>query len=119
MWRSRLNRSPDLPAVVPPGQSDKGGVPDGTGDPGPPTRFPAQRAASTDAGRPLRILVIGESSAHGEPYHPWLSVAQIVAWRLEKVFPGRSIEVDMWAIGGATLKIMHQRLAGLTYGRTP
>ncbi len=115
VWRSRLNRSPDLPAVVPPRESGKGGVPDGSADPGLPTRFQGQPAASTDAARTLRILVIGESSAHGEPYHPWLSVAQIVAWRLEKVFPGRSIEVDMWAIGGATLKIMHERLAGLTY----
>ena len=115
LWRSRLNRSPDLPAVVPARESGKGGVPDGSADPGLPTRFQGQPSASADAARPLRILVIGESSAHGEPYHPWLSVAQIVAWRLEKVFPGRSIEVDMWAIGGATLKIMHEKLAGLTY----
>ena len=59
--------------------------------------------------------MIGESSAKGEPYHPWLSVPQIVAWRLGKVFSGRSIEVDMWAVGGAILKTMHQKLAELTY----
>ena len=63
----------------------------------------------------MRILVIGESSGRGEPYHPWLSVAQIAAWRLEKVFPGRSIQVDMWAIGGAILESMHKKLAELTY----
>ena len=51
----------------------------------------------------------------GEPYHPWLSVGDIVAWRLETVFPGRSIEVDMWATGGAILEKMHNKLAGLTY----
>ena len=70
---------------------------------------------ASGAGRPLRILVIGESSAQGEPYHPWLSVAQIVAWRLERVFPGRAIQVDMWAYGGAILRTMHQKLAGLNY----
>jgi hypothetical protein len=63
----------------------------------------------------LRILVIGESSARGEPYHPWLSVPQIVAWRLERILPGRHVSVDMWATGGATLAMMHERLAGLTY----
>jgi hypothetical protein len=64
---------------------------------------------------PLRLLVIGESSGRGEPYHPWLSVAQIIAWRLERVFPGRRITVDMWAEGGATLEIMHRKLSSLTY----
>jgi tetratricopeptide (TPR) repeat protein len=117
-WRSRLNRSPSLPAVgTPPqtaGKGDRLGS-DGTPDPGLPVRFQGQEATSNSATRPLRILVIGESSAQGEPYHPWLSVAQIVAWRLDKVFPGRSIEVDMWAVGGAILKTMHQKLDGLTY----
>jgi tetratricopeptide (TPR) repeat protein len=117
-WGSRLNRSPDLPAVGAPHrsavESDRN-VPDGTGDPGLPSRFQGQEAATAGAARPLRILVIGESSAQGEPYHPWLSVPQIVAWRLEKIFPGRSIDVDMWAVGGAILKTMHQKLAGLTY----
>ena len=59
--------------------------------------------------------MIGESSGRGEPYHPWLSVAQIAAWRLEKVFPGSTIQVDMWATGGAILETMHKKLAGLTY----
>jgi tetratricopeptide (TPR) repeat protein len=117
-WRARLNRSPDLPAVAAAqesaGESDRN-VPDGTEGPGLPSRFQGQGAAAAGASGPLRILVIGESSALGEPYHPWLSVAQIVAWRLERIFPGRSIEVDMWAIGGAILKTMHEKLAGLTY----
>ncbi len=59
--------------------------------------------------------MIGESSGRGEPYHPWLSVGQIVAWRLKRVFPGRAIDVDIWATGGATLEMMHQKLARLTY----
>jgi tetratricopeptide (TPR) repeat protein len=117
-WRSWLNRSPDLSAVASAQEAGASGdrpIPVGTGDPGLPTRFQGQTPASSDAARPLRILVIGESSAQGEPYHPWLSVAQIVAWRLEKVFPARSIQVDMWAVGGAMLRKMHQKLAGLTY----
>ena len=40
------------------------------------------------------ILVIGESSAQGVPYDKWLSVADIVAWKLGAAipangFPGR------------------------------
>ena len=80
-----------------------------------PNQF-APRHAETDAQvRPLKFLIIGESSGRGEPYHPWLSVGQIVAWRLEPVFPGRPIQVDIWATGGATLEMMHGRLASLTY----
>jgi hypothetical protein len=75
----------------------------------------APRPGRGSATEPLRILVIGESSARGEPYHPWLSVPQIVAWRLKRVFPRRPIEVDMWAEGGATLEVMHHKLAGLSY----
>ncbi len=113
-WRSRLYRSPDLPAVAERQESEERS--DAREDPGLPGRFEGARtAAAAGAGQPLRILVIGESSAQGEPYQPWLSVAQIVAWRLEKVFPGRAIQVDMWAYGGAILRTMHQKLAGLNY----
>jgi tetratricopeptide (TPR) repeat protein len=48
----------------------------------------------------LYLVVIGESSAGGEPYRPWLSVGQIVGWQLERVFPGRKIDVDVRAEGG-------------------
>ncbi len=116
-WRARLNRSPDLPAVAvlpePAGEGDRLGS-EGT-TPALPSRFQGREANSNGAARPLRMLVIGESSARGEPYHPWLSVAQIIAWRMEKVFPGSAIEVDMWAEGGATLTMMHQKLDGLNY----
>ena len=43
------------------------------------------------------IVVIGESSARGYPYQPWLSVGQIVAWQLEKALPGRRFRVDVRA----------------------
>ena len=118
-WRARLNRSPVPPANVarsrPAGKGDRLGADERKGDPTLPVQLQGQETTSNAAARPLRILVIGESSARGEPYHPWLSVAQIVAWRMEKVFPGSAIEVDMWAKGGATLKMMHQKLGDLTY----
>ena len=118
LWRSRLHQNPELSVVIPPprvvSEGDSPG-PQKDGEPDLPSRFNDQEAATAGAARPLRILVIGESSGRGEPYHPWLSVGQIVGWRLEKVFPGRPIEVDIWADGGAVLEIMHKKLADLTY----
>jgi hypothetical protein len=52
----------------------------------------------------LYFVVAGESSARGEPYQPWLSVAQIVAWQLEQIFPGRHVRVDIRAQGGLCLE---------------
>ncbi|WP_165230377.1 tetratricopeptide repeat protein [Aquisphaera insulae] len=63
---------------------------------------------------PLKILVIGESSGRGEPYHPWLSAGQIAGWKLEEVLH-RRVELDIWATGGAILEGMHQQLSELTY----
>jgi tetratricopeptide (TPR) repeat protein len=48
--------------------------------------------------------VVGESSARGEPYHPWVSVGQVVGWQLERVFPGREVRVDVRADGGLCLE---------------
>jgi hypothetical protein len=78
-----------------------------------PTGF--QPEVSGPASQALRILVIGESSARGDPYDPWLSVGQILGWQLERVFPGRPVQVEMWAEGGVSLESMHQKLADLTY----
>jgi len=52
----------------------------------------------------LYLVVIGESSARGEPYHPWLSVGQIVGWQLERIFRGRKVRVDVFADGGLCLE---------------
>ena len=60
------------------------------------------------------IVVIGESSARGYPYQPWLSVGQIVAWQLQQALPGRRFTVDVRARVGANLEQMHQALAKLT-----
>ena len=82
-----------------------------------PLRLPTdfQPQGSGPGSQALRILVIGESSARGDPYHPWMSVGQIVGWQLERVFPGRRVQVEIWAAGGASLEPMHQKLADLTY----
>jgi hypothetical protein len=102
-WYRWLHRTPTAPA--------KAAGPNVS--PGLPTAF--QPAPDGAVSQPLRFLVIGESSGRGEPYHPWLSVGQIAAWQLERVFPGRKIEVEIWATGGAILETMHQKLATLTY----
>jgi len=116
-WRSWLHQNPRLPDVGSPAKAASEGasafLPTSAG-PSLSSRSPTQEKGPTAEVRPLRILVIGESSGRGEPYHPWLSVGQIVAWRLEQVFPGRPIQVDIWAVGGAILKMMHNKLAGLT-----
>ena len=69
-----------------------------------PTRFPAESSTKTDSVGSLYLVVVGESSARGEPYHPWLSVGQIVGWQLERVFPGRNVRVDVCAEGGLCLE---------------
>lgn len=59
----------------------------------------------------LNWLVIGESSARGEPYHPWLSMGQIAGWQLERVLPGRKVHVEVAAKGGAMLSQALEQLA--------
>jgi hypothetical protein len=119
-WQPWLHHSPRLPAGL-----SKANINGSDGDlsrgptrvpaPSLPNRFTARPAEANVQVSPLKLLVIGESSGRGEPYHPWLSVGQIVAWRLEQVFPGRPILVDIWATGGATLEMMHTRLAALNF----
>ncbi|MDR3635525.1 MAG: tetratricopeptide repeat protein [Isosphaeraceae bacterium] len=73
-----------------------------------PTHFPEPSKSDE-----TYIVVIGESSARGEPYHPWLSVGQVAAWQLEKVFPDRRFRVEMLAEGGLNLNQAIGRLRGL------
>jgi hypothetical protein len=89
-----------------------------------PTRFagagdrrPTESASGQGAATPLYLVVVGESSARGEPYHPWISVGQVVAWQLERVFPGREVRVEVRASGGVCLEQAVLQLADL--GRRP
>jgi hypothetical protein len=117
VWRDWLHRSPQLSTAVPPLNRNHGSERATTDEETPrlPTVFSTQKNRPPASASPLKILVIGESSARGEPYSPWVSVGQIVGWRLERVLPIRQVEVDNWAKGGAILEDMHKRLGGLTY----
>jgi hypothetical protein len=72
-----------------------------------PTRFPE----SDD--QEVSIVVIGGSSALGEPYRPWVSVGQLVAWRLQEAHPERRFHLEILAELGATLEDMHHKLSEL------
>ncbi|MGP0068573.1 MAG: tetratricopeptide repeat protein [Isosphaeraceae bacterium] len=114
-WSHWLHRHPRLPDAGSPSNQDESKFAGRSFDgviPDLPSRF--STAAAGPGSSALRILVVGESSARGEPYHPWLSVGQLVAWKLESVLRGRSIGLETWATGGANLAQMHHRLAGLT-----
>ena len=59
------------------------------------------------------ILVVGESSAQGVPYEKWLSVADIVAWKLGTAFPRMDFRIINQATPGLSLQAMHTKLAGI------
>jgi tetratricopeptide (TPR) repeat protein len=61
----------------------------------------------------VSLVVIGESSAQGFPYYPWVSVGQIVAWQLERAIPECRFDLNILAKGGSDLEMMHHKLAGL------
>jgi tetratricopeptide (TPR) repeat protein len=105
-WSAWQRRMPRLPEFA--------GLPDGV-QPAGAEPVPAPAVVPAPPPGTLTILVIGESSARGEPYQPWLSVGQIAAWKLESVFLGRPIRVDIRASGGLTIKLAHDQLAGLVY----
>jgi len=73
-----------------------------------PVRFPDRTGDNV-----VDILVIGESSAQGVPYEKWLSVADIVAWKLGAAFPQKSFQVENQASPGLSLQAMHTKLAGI------
>jgi hypothetical protein len=81
-----------------------------------PTAFPDGPAgASRDD--VVDIVVIGESSAEGQPYHPRFSVGRVIAWQLGRVFPGREFRVEVKAAGGICLE--QAILALQVQGRRP
>jgi hypothetical protein len=106
-WQAWVHREPDLPKHLLRPPSSSAAIEKAL------MSHPETASANTDG--PLRILVIGESSARGEPYHPWVSVGQILGWQLGRVFPGRKVEVEIRARGGLTLEQAHQSLDGLNY----
>jgi hypothetical protein len=77
----------------------------------PEVRINSQAAPSSATDRDLFLLVIGESSAVGSPFDPQISIGQLVAWQLERIFPGRRVFVDTRAVGGICLDDAVQTLS--------
>ena len=84
-WRAWMHRFPKLPTTFSAGDPDE-----------------------------YRIVVLGGSSALGEPYRPWLSVGQIIAWRLGEAMPKRRFECEILAWLGDSLEDQHVKLASIT-----
>jgi hypothetical protein len=108
-WQAWAHRSPKLPETFT--------KPRPKALPDLPVEFAG--AAPRDAGE-VEIVVLGESSAKGEPYGDpdppwtsWLSIGEIVGWQLGRAIPGRRFHVTILAKGGDTLERQHQKLAGL------
>ena len=66
------------------------------------TRFPERADKST-----VNILVLGASSAVGVPYQDWLSIAEIVAWKMREAIPNRKYSIEYLARPGLTLDMIH------------
>ena len=77
------------------------------GDPALPSQF-----AENDDNE-VTIVVIGESSAAGAPFESWLSVGEIVAWKLGEAIPGRRFRALVLAHPGDTLETQYHNLARL------
>jgi hypothetical protein len=63
---------------------------------------------------PVNLVVVGESSAEGVPYHFWISVGTILAWQLEQAIPAHRFRLEVVATSGVTLESQHRKLAELT-----
>ena len=51
--------------------------------------------------------MLGESSASGVPYQDWLSVGEIVAWKLQEALPARRFPMTSLAKPGLKLDEVH------------
>ncbi len=76
-----------------------------------PSKFQEHAVAKNE----VLIAVIGGSSALGVPYEDWVSVGAIVRRELERVIPSRRFRLEILAEKGATLEVMHLKLAGLKH----
>lgn len=84
-----------------------------------PEKFPFKapdlpRRLARGGGDEVSIVVIGESSAHGDMYDKWTSIGAMVAWKLGEAIPSKKFRLDVLAEPGASLEMMHHKLAKLT-----
>jgi hypothetical protein len=113
MYKQRLPWLPGWPVSIAARQASASGNEPGPVDRGRPSLLADQGPIKRVLGDPAAetyLVVIGESSGRGEPYHPWLSVGQIVGWQLERLFPSRRFKVDVLARPGLTLRDALERL---------
>jgi hypothetical protein len=89
----------------------------------PEPRFPTRPVAGEPSANDLYIVVLGESTALGAPFDSWLSgrpldswlsIGQIAGWKLQGVFPGRRVVVDIRAVPGFNLEKALRVLPSLT-----
>ena len=116
MYKQRLPWLPEWPVSIAARQADASGNEPEPVDRGRPSLLADQGPIKRVLGDPAAetcLVVIGESGGRGEPYHPWLSVGQIVGWQLERLFPSRRFKVDVLARPGLTLRDSLERLRSL------
>jgi tetratricopeptide (TPR) repeat protein len=52
----------------------------------------------------LRIALIGSSTMYGHPYEPRFGIAQVLAWRVQQMYPQRHVVTENLAYPGICLK---------------
>jgi hypothetical protein len=62
----------------------------------------------------VNLFVLGESSAAGVPYDFWISIGQIVAWKLQEAIPERRFRLEILAESGVVLEQQHRKLSRLS-----
>ncbi len=73
-----------------------------------PLEFPEPKPAGE-----IELVVMGESSAEGVPYNFWVSIGEMVRWRLEEAIPGLRVKFRLLAFSGQTLEAQHYELRKL------
>lgn len=76
-----------------------------------PVDLPLTFPDDDDEDRPIRITVLGESSAAGVPYDQWISIGKVVAWGLGRAIPGQRFQEEVLADSGVTLEQQHRKLS--------
>jgi hypothetical protein len=77
--------------------------------------LPGRIASANLAGEPIRVVIIGGSSAKGFPFAPKMSLDRVIAWQLGRAFPGREVVADNRADLGLNLEQAIGRLIGLEH----
>ena len=63
----------------------------------------------------LRIVALGSSTMHGHPYEPKFGIPQMVAWRVQEMYPDREVVLENLAVPGQSLRDAILQLSQLTF----